>query len=201
MKRRHKPSHPPGGWLRALVQRWFGPRPPHSSPPDSVASPSAPLGNTGGTRPAEAGRYAHRPSAPNDVGADFSPPTAIRTSDAAQRGPLRFVKEHRVNPAYAAQFERAYAADGAYGRMFVANGCELYLLLRSRTDARSYIVVHTWRDWESYSRAQERAAQESYGFQQLSREWVFAVHDVDDSLIATADGIREDAYEVLSSTR
>lgn len=109
-----------------------------------------------------------------------------------------FVQEYRVNYEYVADFERAYAADGTFGGMFVRYGCKNYTLLKDKHKAQRYVVIHTWRDWTAFSNAQERAAQESYNFQQRSRGWVASVRELDPAEVVVGDGKLNNRYEVLS---
>ena len=111
---------------------------------------------------------------------------------------ITFMTEYRINKNYIAEFESAYAATGAFGGMFVRYGCKSYALYRHRGEPQRYIVTHTWSDGITFTRAQERAAQNSYEFQNRSRGWVESVRDLKTAEMAIVQEKPDDQYELLS---
>ncbi len=111
---------------------------------------------------------------------------------------IRFTKEYRVDRNFTEDFERAYAATGHFGQMFVQHGCLSYVLFKDRREPKRYIVTHTWPSSGAFKRAQEGAAQHSYDFQQQSYGWILSAESINDEEVASILENLEDRYEVLS---
>jgi heme-degrading monooxygenase HmoA len=68
--------------------------------------------------------------------------------------------EFIVRPAQQAQFERHYAPDGTWARLFrQADGYLGTELLRDRANALRYVTVDRWRSVEAYRAFRERFAE------------------------------------------
>jgi hypothetical protein len=110
----------------------------------------------------------------------------------------RVMTKYQVNKKFVAEFERAYLAGGAFGRMFVGHGSKSYALYRSKSTPQLYVATHTWLDEADFNRALDEAAQESYAFQNQSRNWINEVHTMNEAEMAALLARADEEYDLLS---